>query len=370
MAGQDAIIAAQPPSETRDPAPSAPSVPRWAGWISGLGPPGFAAVYSYGRRRGSEDESGSQHPGVPRFWKKILGLWTLLFAFVLLFGFAYGAATDYFDHRDVANAFPANAEASRLADDAALQAAVLALGALALLPITIVAVARIGSLTFGHSFQMGQRAVARPEGASVFDWWTAMRKRLTRRSAAAIVLWRIQVFFDGWIALALVGWLGRWPAAWIMGLLFAIFSAIFLYLLDGERAMNEMREWLRDRRFVRRFILPIAERKDRTGTLLRIIAIPYTVMMMGPFPTAVTYHAVRVPRVPAYTLAVLGSFPFQLLWTGIVLGSLWDIAIQPAFIWLWDEVLEPFLSWIWVESLQPALSAPYGAAAAILGVLA
>jgi hypothetical protein len=69
-------------------------------------------------------------------------------------------------------------------------------------------------------------------------------------------------------------------------------------------------------------------------------------------------------------LSVLGSFPFQLFWVGIVLGSLWEIAIQPAFIWLWDEVLEPFLSWIWVESLQPALSAPYDAALAIFGVLA
>ncbi|MCH8813858.1 MAG: hypothetical protein IH957_01995 [Chloroflexi bacterium] len=369
MASEDAVITTQPPSETRDPSPSAPSVPRWVGWMSGLGPPGFAAVYREGRRRGIEDTSAAKHPGVTRFWKKILGLWAVLFVLVLLFGLTYGAATDYFDHGDTANVSPANSEASRLADDAALEAGVFGLATLSLLPVAAFAVARAGALTFHHGFHIGQRTAARPAGWSALDWWRKLRARLTRRSASAIVLWRVQVTVDGILAIFLIETIGRWPAAWIMGLVFAACSAVYLFLLDGERVMHDLSGWIRERRFVRRFILPIAERPDRTGTFLRILAIPYTIMLMAPFARAITFHSLKVPRIPAYTISVLGSIPHQLFWIGIVLGSLWEIALKPAFLWLWDEALEPFFDWIWVESLQPALAAPYDAAAALVGVL-
>lgn len=370
MAREDAIITSPPPSGTRNPSKSRPSVPRWAGWIGTFGPPGFLAVYREGRRRGTEDTSGETHPGVTRFWKKIAGVWVVLFAFVLLFGLTYGAATDYFDFRDTAGASPANSEASRLADDAALEAGIFGLATLSLLPLAAFAVARMGSLTYRHGFHIGQRVAARPAGWSPLDWWRKMRARLTPRSASAIVLWRVQVTVDGILAIFLIETIGRWPAAWTMGLVFAVVSAIYLFLLDGERAMHDLSKWLRDRRFINRFIIPIAERQDRTGTFLRILAIPYTIMLMAPFFRAVTFHSFKVPRIPAYTISVLGSIPHQLFWVGIVLGSLWEIALKPGFIWLWDEALEPFFDWLWFEALEPALLAPYDTAAAIAGLFA
>ena len=369
MASEDAVVRTQAPSGAPDPSASGTSVPRWVGWIGGFGPPGFLAAYREGRRRGMEDTSAAKHPGVTRFWKKILGFWALLFLFVLVFGLTYGAATDYFDHRDTANASPANSEASRLADDAALEAGVFGLASLLLLPVAAFAVARMGSLTFRHGLHIGQRVAARPDAWSPLDWWRKLRARLTPRSASAIVLWRVQVTVDGILAIFLIETIGRWPAAWIMGLVFAACSAIYLFLLDGERAMHDLSQWLRERRFINRFILPIAERQDRTGTFLRILAIPYTIMLMAPFFRAVTFHSLKVPRIPAYAISVLGSIPHQLFWVGIVLGSLWEIALKPAFIWLWDEALEPALGWLWRESLSPAFAAPYDAAAAVVGLL-
>lgn len=364
MASEDAVITAQPPSEARDPSPSAPPVPRWAGWISGFGPPGFLAVYREGRRLGMQDTCAAKHPGVTRFWKKIFGFWALLFLFVLVFGFAYGAATDYFDHMDAANN-----ETRRLSDDTALEAGVLGLATLAFLPVAVFAVARIGALTFRHGFHIGQRTAARPDGWSPLDWWRKLRTRLTRRSASAIVLWRVQVSVDGILAIFLIETIGRWPAAWAMGLVFATFSATFLFLLDGERVMHDLSGWIRERRFVSRFILPIAERQDRTGTILRIVSIPFTIMFMAPFFRAVTFHSLKVRRLPAYTISVLGSIPHQLFWVGVVLGSLWELALRPAFIWLWGAALEPFFDRIWVESLEPALAAPYDAATAVIRVV-
>ena len=60
--------------------------------------------------------------------------------------------------------------------------------------------------------------------------------------------------------------------------------------------------------------LPIAERRDRVGALQRALSIPASVMLMGPFWRAVTYHVFRMPRLPAYALSVGGSFPHSLFW--------------------------------------------------------
>jgi len=68
--------------------------------------------------------------------------------------------------------------------------------------------------------------------------------------------------------------------------------------------------------------LPIAERRDRVGALQRALSIPASVMLMGPFWRAVTYHVFRMPRLLAYALSVGGGFPHSLFWTSLVLGGL------------------------------------------------
>jgi hypothetical protein len=187
--------------------------------------------------------------------------------------------------------------------------------------------------------------------------WRKLRERLTPRLAAAVVIWRVEARFATPLALVLIAAIGRWPAALTMGVIMGVISAVFLFLLDGEKATTELRDWLRERRFVKRYLLPIAEREDRTGAVQRAVSLPMTIMFMGPFFRAVTYLLFRVPRVPAYALAVLGSIPHSLLWTGLVLGGLYAIAFEPAFDWLWRE------------ALKPGLSAPFDAAAAVISAL-
>jgi hypothetical protein len=36
-----------------------------------------------------------------------------------------------------------------------------------------------------------------------------------------------------------------------------------------------------------------------------------------------------MPRPAAYAVSVAGSIPHSLLWTGLVMGSLWEAAIRP-----------------------------------------
>lgn len=114
-----------------------------------------------------------------------------------------------------------------------------------------------------------------------------------------------------------------------MGSIMPCFSALFLFLLDGERIMEEVRDWLNGRRWFRRYVLPIAEREGLPGTVSRALALPATIMFMGPFWRAATYHLFRLPRSLAYLLSIGGSFPHSLFWTGLVVGGLWEAAVEP-----------------------------------------
>ncbi len=185
--------------------------------------------------------------------------------------------------------------------------------------------------------------------------WRKLRERLTPRMAAVIVLWRVEVRIGLPLALLLIATMGRWPAALTMSAVTAGFSAASVYLLDGEEMMKELRGWMEKRRFVRRFLLPIADRRDRTGTALRTGAIPVSIMFMSPFIRGVTYNLFHMPRFPAYGLSVGGSIPHSLFWTGIVLGSAWDAAIKPAFQWLWRAVIEPGAELAWDDGVMPVL---------------
>lgn len=168
--------------------------------------------------------------------------------------------------------------------------------------------------------------------------WRYLRTRMTKRLAATIVTWRVEARLATPLALLLVATLGRWPAALTMGVIMAFFSALFLFMLDGERVMHDLRGWLDERRFFRRYLLPIVDRRDRVGTAQRLAAIPASIMFMGPFFRATTYHLFRLRRPPAYTLSVLGSFPHSLLWTGIVAGGFWEWVLAPALGWMWSAI--------------------------------
>jgi hypothetical protein len=175
------------------------------------------------------------------------------------------------------------------------------------------------------------------------SYWSYLRTRMTKRLAATIVTWRVEARLATPLALLFVATLGRWPASIVMGTIMAGFSALFLFLLDGERMMHELRGWLEERRTFRRYLKPIANRKGRAGTVQRLLAIPATIMFMGPFFRATTYHLFRLRRAPAYTLSMLGSYPHSLLWTGLVAGGVWEWLMAPAFDWLWEEALRPLI---------------------------
>lgn len=184
------------------------------------------------------------------------------------------------------------------------------------------------------------------------SYWSYLRTRMTKRLAAAVVLWRLEARLATPLALLFVATLGRWPASLVMGTIMAGFSALFLFLLDGEQVMHEVRGWLEERRTFRRYLQPIAERKGRIGTLQRLLAIPVTIMFMGPFFRATTYHLFRLRKAPAYTLSILGSYPHSLLWTGIVAGGMWEWVMSPAFDWLWDAAMWPVVETVWEAAIR------------------
>ena len=165
-------------------------------------------------------------------------------------------------------------------------------------------------------------------GTGIRGVWTALRRRITKRLAFTIALLRIEAHLGTPIALLLIATIGRWPAALTMGGIMACYSAAFLVLLDGERLMDDVRTWAQGRRWSRR-VLSFAERRDAKARVQHALAVPFTIMFMGPFWRAVTYHLFRLRRLPAYVLSVGGSIPHSLFWTGLVLGGLWEVAIRP-----------------------------------------
>jgi hypothetical protein len=58
------------------------------------------------------------------------------------------------------------------------------------------------------------------------------------------------------------------------------------------------------------------------------------VMVLGPFWRAVVFHLFRMRHAVAYPLSAGGSIPHALLWTGFVLGGVWE-----GLIWPWIKGL-------------------------------
>ena len=161
---------------------------------------------------------------------------------------------------------------------------------------------------------------------------------------AALVLWRVEAYLATPLALLFIATIGRWPAALAMGSLMAVFAAVFLFLLEDDPAVDDIRDWA-DRRRLGRLLEWLAERTDVVGRARRLAALLPAVMLLGPFWRAITFHLFRMRRPAAYTLSVGGSFPHALLWTGLILGGIWSL-LGP---WIEQALLrtESVLEGIW-----------------------
>jgi len=167
---------------------------------------------------------------------------------------------------------------------------------------------------------------ARPRGG---EWRRFLRRNVTPRLATAIALWRVEARFLLPTGLVLVAVFGRWPAALMASVIGALLAAIFMWLLDGERILGEVRAWGEGNRWVRRYLLPVADRRDRTGAVLRALSLPVLVLWFGPFWRSLTLLLFHFRGLKAYVFTVLSSVPHALLWVGIVAGSLWEELIWP-----------------------------------------
>jgi hypothetical protein len=154
------------------------------------------------------------------------------------------------------------------------------------------------------------------------------KRNLTPKTTIAVAAWRLEGWFAGPLALFLVATLGRWTGALAMGAIMACFSAAFLFLLDGERVLDEMRGWVAQRRWGS-WSIRIRDRRDAAAAAQKALAVPVTIMLLGPFWRGVTYQIYRIRRPLAYVFSVGGAFPHSLFWTGVVLGGLWEVALRP-----------------------------------------
>jgi hypothetical protein len=174
-----------------------------------------------------------------------------------------------------------------------------------------------------------REAVAKEPGI-----WQILRRYATPRLTAAAVIWRIEAYTATPLAIFCIETFGRWNGALVMGTIMAGFSALFLFLLRGEDVIDALRDWLRGRRFVRRFVLPIKRSEGSAAAAARFLSAPASVMLMGPFQRAVTYRVLGLRDIVAYPLSVGGSIPHSLFWTGLVFGSAWELILRPAVVWI------------------------------------
>lgn len=156
---------------------------------------------------------------------------------------------------------------------------------------------------------------------------------LRPRTGAALLLWRVEAYTAMPLALLFVATLGRWPGALAMGSMMAAYAVLFLYLLEDEPVLDDIRVWT-GRWRMGRALEGLAVRGDAGGTALRTAMVVPAVMVLGPFWRAVVFHLFRMRRAVAYPLSAGGSVPHALLWTGLVLGGVWE-----GLIWPWIKRL-------------------------------
>ena len=153
------------------------------------------------------------------------------------------------------------------------------------------------------------------------------------KAGTALVLWRVEAYLATPLALLLIVTLGRWPGALVMGSVMAAFAAIFLYPLDDDPVLDDVRGWA-SRRRLGRALVRLADRDDGVGKARRAVALVPGVMVLGPFWRAVAFHLFRMRRWAAYLLSVGGSLPHARVWTGLILGGIWE-----GFVWPWIKGL-------------------------------
>jgi hypothetical protein len=166
------------------------------------------------------------------------------------------------------------------------------------------------------------------------------------KAGVALVLWRVEAYSAIPLALLLIATLGRWPAALVMGSVMAVFAAVFLYLLEDDPVLNDVRGWA-GRRRIGRALERLADRDDGVGKARRAAALVPAVMILGPFWRAVAFHLFRMRRSTAYVLSVGGSFPHALLSVGLVLGGLWAVLILPLLRAFWGGLVVPLIEGVW-----------------------
>src|SRR3990170_2930223 len=143
-----------------------------------------------------------------------------------------------------------------------------------------------------------------------------------------LVLWRVEAYSATPLALLFIATIGRWPAALAMGSVMAVFAAVFLFLLEDDPAVDDIRAWA-DRRRLGRLLERLAERTDVVGRARRLAGLGPALMILGALLRGVSFHMFRMRRPAAYLLSVGGSFPHALLWTGLVLGGIWEELLWP-----------------------------------------
>ena len=155
-----------------------------------------------------------------------------------------------------------------------------------------------------------------------------VRQNVTPRLGAALVIWRVEAYTATPLAVLLIATLGRWSGALAMGTVMALYAAVFLFLLKGEPLLRDVRAWADGRR-LGRLLEEVAAQRGWRGAARRALAVPLVIMFLGPFWRAVTLHLFRTRPVPAYIFSVGGSIPHSLLWTGLVLGGVWEGLVWP-----------------------------------------
>jgi hypothetical protein len=171
-----------------------------------------------------------------------------------------------------------------------------------------------------------ERADAPPKGRA--RWRPFLLRYLRPRTGALLVLWRLEAYTAVPLALLLVATLGRWPGALVMGCVMAVYATLFMYLLEDEPALDDIRAWA-SRWRIGRALERLAARDDAVGMARKGVAAVLAVIFLGPFWRTGAFHLLRIRRAVAYPLSVGGSIPHSLLWTGLVLGGIWEGLVWP-----------------------------------------
>jgi hypothetical protein len=96
--------------------------------------------------------------------------------------------------------------------------------------------------------------------------------------------------------------------------------------------------WLRERRLVKRLVIPVENSEGAVGVAGRWLAAPASIFLLAAFERAVAYRVLALPNRVAYPLSCIGQIPRSLFWAGLVFGSAWELLFKPGLEWLWEQI--------------------------------